>query len=94
MRCRHCHTEIASNALICYRCGTAAAEAMSHAPVSKRRAPAWSLAALVAALMLALLLVSNVGGVSPSTVPPFVRWGIVVVAVCVLLGRMIRRRRG
>ncbi len=31
MQCRHCGTEIADKALICYRCGTATTEA-KHKP--------------------------------------------------------------
>ncbi len=36
MQCRHCGTEIADNALICYRCGTATTEA-KYKPAAPRR---------------------------------------------------------
>ncbi|MCC7240510.1 MAG: hypothetical protein IT180_01180 [Acidobacteria bacterium] len=53
MNCRSCGTEIASNALICYRCGTATAEPRIPSPVARRSSrTAWvmpTLAALAAA---------------------------------------------
>ena len=51
MKCRACSTEIADNALICYRCGTATAEPRIPPPATRRRAgaPGWLLPALAAA---------------------------------------------
>jgi len=37
MKCRSCGAEIAANALICYRCGTATAEPRIPAPAKRRR---------------------------------------------------------
>ena len=58
MICKHCQTEIADKALICYRCGTATTEAKyKPAPIGRRRAPvnwlvmAVGLAALAAAAL-------------------------------------------
>ena len=60
MICKHCGTEIADKALICYRCGQATAEPRVRPPVAqsifvKRRRSKlpWVLALLVL-LMLAL----------------------------------------
>ena len=36
MKCRACGTEIAANALICYKCGTATTEARIKAPAARR----------------------------------------------------------
>ena len=35
MKCRSCGAEIAANALICYQCGTATAEAKIKAPARR-----------------------------------------------------------
>lgn len=44
MTCRHCGTEIAANALICYRCGTATADPKVPQPPSTRTTPVrWAL---------------------------------------------------
>ena len=37
MKCRSCGTEIADNALICYRCGTATEEPKITPPAARRR---------------------------------------------------------
>jgi hypothetical protein len=50
MKCRSCGTEIAGNALICYRCGTATAEPRIPAPAVRRSSGnRWLVPALVAA---------------------------------------------
>ena len=54
MRCKHCGTEIADKALICYRCGTATTDA-KYQPVPlrpKRSGPNPLILALIAALMM------------------------------------------
>ena len=47
MKCRSCAAEIAANALICYKCGTATAEPRITPPTSGPRRSPFSLAALV-----------------------------------------------
>lgn len=61
MTCRKCGTEVAANALICYRCGTATAEPRVQPPTPgsvfdrpRRRWPIVPL--LIAALLIAILL--------------------------------------
>jgi hypothetical protein len=50
MNCRSCGTEIAANALICYRCGTATAEPRIPPPSSRRPSGnRWLVPALAAA---------------------------------------------
>jgi len=50
MKCRSCGTEIAANALICYRCGTATAEPRIPPPSARRpSASRWLVPALAAA---------------------------------------------
>ena len=61
MTCRNCGTEIAANALICYRCGTATVEPRVRPPAQgsvfarpRRRWPVVALA--VAAIVIAIIL--------------------------------------
>jgi hypothetical protein len=61
MTCRHCGTEIAAKALICYRCGKATMDPRVQPPaeqsvfVGRRRTP-WPAIAVAAALTVALAL--------------------------------------
>jgi hypothetical protein len=47
MKCRSCGAEIAANALICYKCGTATAEPRITPPSSRPRRSRVSIAGLV-----------------------------------------------
>lgn len=50
MKCRSCGTEIAVNALICFRCGTATAEPRIPPPAARRQgARPWLVPLLAAA---------------------------------------------
>lgn len=51
MKCRSCGTEIAPNALICYKCGTATEEPKIKPPAAKPRANRWL--GIVAAVVVA-----------------------------------------
>ena len=60
MTCRHCGTEIAAKALICYRCGKATAEPRITPPPAgsifdKPKRSLWPLAVAAAAGLLGLL---------------------------------------
>ena len=69
MKCRHCGTEIADKALICFRCGNATTEARFKAPEAgslfdrpRRRRGPWIVLvvlALVALLILWFLVFAN-----------------------------------
>jgi hypothetical protein len=92
MKCRKCGTEIAANALICYRCGTAVEELPGV--VSTRGRP--KRAGLVApALTLVLLLVAVLLGtrVFAPELPRIFVWIPFVLALLVA-GWWISRRRG
>lgn len=47
MKCRSCGAEIAANALICYKCGTATAEPRITPPAARPRRSRVSVAGLV-----------------------------------------------
>ena len=57
--CRHCGTEIAEKALICYRCGTATAEPRFKAPSAPPPAGSrlWIGAAIALLVIVAVLFV-------------------------------------
>jgi uncharacterized membrane protein YvbJ len=62
MQCRNCGTEIADKALICYRCGTATADAkyQPYEPPSRRgRLPMVALVLVLAVLVLVALFLLN-----------------------------------
>lgn len=57
MQCRHCGTEIADKAIICYRCGAATTDPTFKPPAPKRRR-GWLL--IVAAVLVALAIAAGV----------------------------------
>ena len=55
MQCANCQTEIADNALICFRCG-AATSARRREPATVQRRPVWLWLALLGLLAFALFV--------------------------------------
>lgn len=93
MNCKHCGTQIADNALICYRCGHATTEPKRQPPSTRRAgAPAGRLTAALA--LVALLLAALYLGMAPAgTVPPEVAYTIAALASAVLVLRLWQRWR-
>jgi hypothetical protein len=94
MTCRHCGTEIADKAIVCYRCGAATTDPVRRAAtVRPRRGRALSLVGLVLLVLLGLYL-----GQAGQTVLPAGRGyglgaGLVIgLAIIVLVVRISRRR--
>ena len=93
MICRHCGTEIADKAIICYRCGAGTSDPVRRAAaVRSRGARALPAVALVVLVLLALFL-----GYAGRTaqVPDGARLGItfvIVMSIVLLAVRLIRRR--
>ena len=93
MQCRHCGTEIADKAIVCYRCGTATTDPVrAPVPVRGRRSPVFSLALAAVLVLLALYM----GQASRTAADPE-RWQIIAgvlagAAVVIILVRLIRRR--
>jgi len=57
MQCRHCGTEIADKAIVCFRCGAATTDPVRKAvPVRPRRSPIIWVVAVVALVLSALYL--------------------------------------
>lgn len=55
MQCIKCQTEIADNALICFRCGAATTDRQRE-PAANQRRPVWLWVALVVLVALALFV--------------------------------------
>lgn len=91
MICSNCGTEIAAKALICFRCGQATF--VARRTPAPRPARGRQLILLVAMIIL-ILSAFFLGQVQTNTVPEWVRYTIMVLAIVVLGWRLLQRRRG
>jgi hypothetical protein len=92
MICRHCGTEIADKAIVCYRCGAGTSDPVRQpAVVRSRRGRALPLAALVVLALLGLFLGQAGGTVMPESYRLGAAFAI-VAAIVVLVVRIVRRR--
>ena len=88
MECERCGTEIAANALICYRCGEATSEPEQSAPEGPSPGRVWSPVALGVILLLALGFFVNVA-VGGQPVNPAV-WLMLGAAGVLLTWRLLK----
>ena len=92
MQCRHCGTEIADKAIVCYRCGTSTTDPV-RAPVPLRRPRSPLLSLAIAALLVLLAL--YMGQASRTAANP-TAWqsaaGVVAAAAVVMVLFRLRRR--
>jgi hypothetical protein len=90
MTCKHCGTEIADKALVCYRCGQATFEPVvkpGQAPKRRSSLP------LVLALLVLVLGALYMGQAAAGQAPRLVSWVVAGLAAIVLAWRFWRRRR-
>jgi hypothetical protein len=92
MQCRSCGAEIAENALICYRCGTATIEA-KYQPAVRRGGSSTSLIVTVLALALLIVLALYMGRIPTGETPRAFSYGVVALGVLVVVARAYLRRR-
>lgn len=90
MICRHCGTEIADKAIICYRCGAATAEPARRPADKATPTGGWLVSAL--ALVVLFLAALYLGQAESGQVPPAVSYTIAVLAAIVLGWRWWSRR--
>ena len=93
MKCRECGTDIADKALICFRCGTATAEAKFNAPPARRALSGPMLLASVTALALLVVLGMYMGQMTSGAAPRAVGYVAIAFAAAVVVLRAIARRR-
>ena len=86
MECTHCGTDIADNALICYRCGEATSEPESSAPAARPPRRLWSPILLGVILVLALGFFASLAA-GGQTVSPAV-WLMLALAGVLLAWRL------
>jgi Flp pilus assembly protein TadB len=90
MICKHCGTEIADKALVCYRCGRATAEPrVQPGRPPAARSPIPMVAALAVLILSALFMARAASG----ELPRAVSYVVAGLAVVVLVWWIARRRR-
>jgi hypothetical protein len=93
MQCRNCGAEIADNALICYRCGTATTEARYKPAAPSRGRSSSSLIVTVIAVALLVIAALYLGRVPAGQSPRWVTSLLVGLALLVVASRAYLRRR-
>jgi hypothetical protein len=91
MVCRHCGTEIAEKALICFRCGAATTEPRVTPPRGGRPAPSRGPVALALVVLVISALV--MGQVVTDQVPREVGYVLAVLGVVAIGWHLVQRRR-
>lgn len=94
MVCKHCGTEIADKAIVCYRCGTATTEPVRKpAQLPRRGGNVVPLVGLVLLVLLGLYL-GEAGRSAPAhaTGLDIAAAGCLILAILVLVLRILRRR--
>ncbi|HEY3380152.1 MAG TPA: zinc ribbon domain-containing protein [Vicinamibacterales bacterium] len=91
MICKHCGTEIADKALVCYRCGHATSEpTVRQGQAAPPRGRGVIVIAALLVLMLSALFMSQAAA---GQAPRSVSWVVAGLAVIVLVWRLATRRR-
>ena len=92
MQCRHCGTEIADKAIVCYRCGAATTDPVRQPAALKRRGSAPTLLSGISILIVALIVLAFA---KASGYPRLMDAAAVILALVgalVLGARLLRRR--
>jgi hypothetical protein len=94
MLCKHCGTEIADKAIVCYRCGAGTTDPVRQpVPLKRRGNPLLSFVTVVLLLLLALFM----GQASRTAAEPdrlqTIAGLLAGAAVMILILRVVRRRR-
>jgi hypothetical protein len=91
MKCRHCGTEIADKAIICFRCGAGTTDPVRQPPAGRSRRRFRSSLDLVVALLLLLFFALYLGYAGHVPIPRAVAWSIAGIALVLLIWRRLRR---
>ena len=93
MLCRHCGTEIADKAIICFRCGAGTTDPVRQAvPIRRKHSPILSFVVILLLLLLGLYL-GQAGrtGEEPDALSIGLA-ALLALAAVVLIIRVVRRR--
>lgn len=90
MKCRHCGTEIADKAIVCYRCGRATSDPLRQPAAARRRGRGATLDIVVAFLLL-IFFALYLGYAGRVGIPQPVAWTIAGLALLLLIWRRLRR---
>jgi zinc-ribbon domain len=94
MLCKHCGTEIADKAIVCYRCGAGTTDPVRQpVPLKRRGNPLLSFVTVVLLLLLALYMgQASLTATEPNRLQTIA--GLLVgAAIMILILRVVRRRR-
>jgi uncharacterized membrane protein YvbJ len=93
MQCKHCGTEIADKAIVCYRCGAATTDPVRKpAQIAPRRSPLVP-AVVIAVLVLLALYMAYASRTAANPELPQLAAGLALGAAIAVLVRTILRRR-
>jgi hypothetical protein len=94
MICKHCGTEIADKALICYRCGNATTEPRVAPPPARGLArPRRSIAPIVISMVALVLAVAFAIRADDFGTPRSVAWVVAAAFLIETVWLIVRRRR-
>lgn len=94
MLCRHCGTEIADKAIVCFRCGAGTTDPVRKAaPVGRKKGSPLLAFVTVALLLLIALYLGQASRTAAEPGPFQIGAGVLVLAaVLILIVRVVRRR--
>ena len=92
MKCRHCGTEIAEKAIVCFRCGAATTDPVRRpAAAARPRRRRTTTVDVVIALLLLGFFALYLGYPGRVELPREVAWTIAALALVLLIWRRVRR---
>jgi len=90
MQCKHCGTEIADKAIVCYRCGAATAELVGPARSAGGHRMVIPVVAAIAILIIGALYMAMA---ARGHTPPLLNWVMLSLAVVIVVWRFWVSRR-
>ena len=91
MKCRHCGTEIADKAIVCFRCGAATTDPVRRPAAARPRRRRAATVDVVIALLLLGFFALYLGYPGRVELPREVAWTIAALALFLLIWRRVRR---
>jgi hypothetical protein len=92
MLCKHCGTEIADKAIICYRCGAGTTEPVRKAAQIRKRNPLFGFVAIALLVLLALFMGQASRTAANPNLYQTIAGVLVGAAIMLLILRIVRRR--